>query len=48
MGSKTQDELARLKPAPLASGLRIDSQGARLGGGAFGACRRPPNRLLPR
>jgi hypothetical protein len=35
MGSKSQDELARLKPAKLASGLRIDSQGARLGGGAF-------------
>ena len=34
---KSQEELARLRPAKLASGLRVDSQGARLGGGALRA-----------
>ena len=34
LAGKSQEELARLKPAKLASGLRIDSTEARLGGGA--------------
>ena len=37
LAGKSQEELARLKPAKLASGLRIDSTEARLGGGAFPA-----------
>ena len=48
---KSVDELARLKPAPLASGLRVDGATSRLGGGGkadggawLKEARKPPKR----